>query len=521
MPEDTETRHETTDLIDVSDVAAQFDETSPQGAQNLAAAEPITESSLEPHRVEGTSVANLRERFAAFTVDLIILYIVYWLSMTAYRSIALEEAAGPVPAAGIHGLVFHGLFLFIAFLYFLLFEAVLYATPGKLLSGLSIRRVDGLRPSITSCFVRNLLMPLDLILIPVLIPLAVMELTPNIQRLGDLIARTTVVRSKPMPRREYSLTLDMLPSATARSFAFLIDLILFLVLLVGYALLLTPESPLTSMLLIVFFPVLFVLFFMLPEATIKTSLGKWIFGYTICNEDGSTLETSGAMVRTILRPFDNNPIGYLVMLLSIRRQRPGDAAAGTVLCKVPRRLKGLIGIGIIIAIVSSIFYGGISNRKNFLSSDFQVNFLPAIQIGTQGLAGRRMTKGLLNIQQFQFAADKPDSIRRPAIFQPGEKVYLIFYVNGGAEKNGKVWIQEDLTVRYPDGTTGLKLENIIDFNEELEQPGPVEMTNNIALPADATPGRYTASIVIRDKNSGRKLNEQRFFYVTPKPEESQ
>ncbi len=153
-----------------------------------------------------------------------------------------------------------------------------------------------------------------------------------------------------------------------------------------------------------------------------------------------------------------------------------------------------------------------------MSSSFQINFLPSFELAPGSSGYPAGEKGILAIQDFQFAAGDPGDIRRPAIFQPGETVYLVFSVQGGMPKNGMLWLQEDLTVRYPDGNTGLKLENIIDFREKLKTPGPIAMTNNIALPSDAMPGRYTVSVVLRDKHSGRQLNEQRFFYVTPRGE---
>jgi hypothetical protein len=183
---------------------------------------------------------------------------------------------------------------------------------------------------------------------------------------------------------------------------------------------------------------------------------------------------------------------------------------------VPRQWKNLIGIGILIAIVSAVVYAGTSNRQSFLSDSFKVNFLPSAETRTGRPTYPDAAKGILAIQDFQFAEGEPDAVRRPAIFHPGEKVFLVFSVIGGRAKDEVVWIQEDLTVRYPDGNTGLKLENIIDFRERLERPGPIEMTNNVALPGDAMPGRYTVSIVLRDKHTGRQLNEQRFFYVAPK-----
>jgi uncharacterized RDD family membrane protein YckC len=512
MADEEQGVRDSTDLIDVSDVAAQFDEVTPT-SERMEAAEGISESSLEPQMVEGPTIASLKDRLAAFLLDATVLYIAYWVLMLIYRSVALEKMAGPVPAWGIHGLIFHGLFLFLAFLYFLLFESVLYATPGKLLCRLTIRSADGNPPTISQCFTRNLLRPIDIILMPVLIPAACMELTGHRLRIGDLAGRTLVIRKFSKSRRQYSLTIDMLASATGRMIALLIDLLLFAAFIIGYGLLLTPEQPIFSMMLVVLLPIVCMIYFFVPEACIKTSLGKWLFGYTITNEDGSTLDVTGALTRTIFRPFDYNPFGFLMMYLSIRRQRAGDVAAGTVLCKVPRRWSALIGIGITVAVVFSVLYAGLSNRSSFLTGSFRINFLPAFEVRSVKKQPTPRDLGLLNIKEFNFAGNTPEELRRPPIFKAGETVYIVFMVNGGKEKFGKVWIQEDLIVRYPDGNIGLKLDNIIDFHEAVPAQGLIELTNNMALPPDAMPGRYTVSLIVRDKHTGRQINEQHFFYV--------
>ena len=125
MVEETgEFKRDSTDLIDVSDVAAELDDVTPQPAQEVSVSEAIAEPSLEPQAMEGPAAASLGSRFTAFALDVTILYVCYWFMMMVYRSIALGTAAGPVPARGIHGLIFHGLFLLMAFLYFFLLWAL-------------------------------------------------------------------------------------------------------------------------------------------------------------------------------------------------------------------------------------------------------------------------------------------------------------------------------------------------------------------------------------------------------------
>lgn len=523
MPENTKTVKETTDLIDVSDIEEQYDDVTPVHTRNPISEDtereaPLAISEEAPAKqVGGLELAPVKSRFAAFMIDSMILYVVYWFMMIAYRGIALGNAAGPVPVAGIHGIIFHSLVLLIFFVYFFLLEAIFFATPGKLFCRLRVCSMSGKRPSMGSILLRNLLRPLDLVLFPLLITVAMMEWTRMHQRLGDLIGRTIVVVTRSAPRAQVPVTAAMLPGAAVRIMSFVVDLALFLVFFAGYLLILNPDQPLVSMLLVVISPVVALLFFMLPEAAMGTSVGKWFFGCMVLGEDGSRVGVSRSFIRSLFLPLDITPFGFAATLFSPRHQRIGDNAAGTVVARRPRHMNHLIGLVVVILVVTSVAYAGFQNPNNVMSRNFQVNFLPALDVSATGgtVSGSRSRKSAIGIISFAFAGGSPDETRQPAIFKPGETVYLVFSVIGGTEKDDKVWLQEDLTVRYPDNSTGLSLDNIIDFHQKLDKAGPVEMTNNIALPDDAQPGRYTVSIVVRDNNSGRHLNEQRFFYVSP------
>lgn len=514
MEDETQPHRASTDLIDVSDVATELDEVTAAPRTRRSTAEYGENFSAPLPVDDAPTVASLKERLCAFLLDGMFLYTAYWFLMVAYRRVAFDQAAGPIPTDATHGLIFHGLYLLIAFLYFLLFESVLFATPGKLLCRLRVRRSNGGPPSIMACTLRTIMRPVDIVLMPLIIPVACMEWSARRMRLGDMLAKTIVVRTLAASPRRHDLILDMIPSASSRFIAFLIDLGIFGTFAAGYALLLSPDHPLVSMFLVVLAPVAMFLFLAVPEAAIKTSTGKWLMGYTIFNEDGSLVGLSGAVMRTLFRPFDTNPFGFLCMLASVRRQRPGDCAAGTVVCRIPRRWNALAGIGILIAVAASLAYGGISNRHSFLSSTFRINFLPTVSLTSRRGAFASSEKGVLSIRSFDFAAGDAQATRRPAVFQPGETVFLVFNVEGGTERDGMLWLQEDLTVRYPDGSMGIKIEDVINFKERVDRGGPIEMINSIALPPDAMPGRYTTSIVMRDMHSGRQLNEQRFFYVT-------
>ena len=78
------------------------------------------------------------------------------------------------------------------FAYRWLFSGVFGSTPGKLLFGLVVGRLHGGRAGLGRTFVRELLLPLDLVVIGFLLA----ALLPRRQRIGDLIAGTVVVNSK-------------------------------------------------------------------------------------------------------------------------------------------------------------------------------------------------------------------------------------------------------------------------------------------------------------------------------------
>lgn len=78
------------------------------------------------------------------------------------------------------------------FAYRWLFSGIVGSTPGKLLFGLVVGRNGGGRAGLARTFVRELMLPLDLVVIGFLLA----ALLPRRQRLGDLVAGTVVVNSK-------------------------------------------------------------------------------------------------------------------------------------------------------------------------------------------------------------------------------------------------------------------------------------------------------------------------------------
>lgn len=509
-----------TGLIDVGDVDPTLldDVTEPPTERQRISPKSFHAGDERPAVSES---ALIGDRFAAFLVDLMFLYAFYWPLLIAYRSIAFGKSEGPVPVSGIEGLIFHGIFIFLVMLWFVLTEMAFQASPGKYLCKLAIRKKDGNLPSFFSVFIRNIMIPVDILLAPFCILSGLLEWTKHGQRLGDVFAGTVVIKRSSDTPKQYALSLDIISTATARALAFIIDLCLVFSFVGGYLLFLSPDKPIASMLLVVYCPVFLFLFYAVPEWLFKTSPGKWILGMVICQEDGTALELPSAVIRSAWRIFDSNPFGFLTMLFSIRHQRPGDTAAQTVIINSKRELKGLIGTAIMFLIAIGTIYGGIGNRDSFLHPDFKINFLPSIDLTGLEMSKAEKPKNLA-IQNFSFGDAEKKQPRAPSIYAPGETVFINFNVIGFSEKDDKVWLVEDISINYPDGSVGLVLENLNEFQQELSgQQTSISFENTLALPADALPGRYSLTITLHDKISARDLKEQRFFYVSPKEEEQE
>jgi uncharacterized RDD family membrane protein YckC len=148
---------------------------------------PIQELSPLPvtRPLEGSGVAV---RAAATIIDLVVLFLLF---------AALDALWGKdEPGLSLEGAP--ALFLFLlTFLYYVVFEGMAQATPGKLVTNLRIvRAADGQPIGITEAVLRTLLRPIDALpyLIPYLVAAAVAAALKRNQRIGDIIAGTLVVR---------------------------------------------------------------------------------------------------------------------------------------------------------------------------------------------------------------------------------------------------------------------------------------------------------------------------------------
>ena len=77
-------------------------------------------------------------------------------------------------------------------------------------------------------------------------------------------------------------------------------------------------------------------YFFVFEALWSRTPGKYLFGLRVCQLDGSRCTLRSAMLRTLLRVIEVNPLLFgalpagIVLLITERKQRLGDILAGTV-----------------------------------------------------------------------------------------------------------------------------------------------------------------------------------------------
>ena len=132
--------------------------------------------------------AGVAVRAAATIIDLILLFLVF----------ALFDAVWGTDEPGLSVKGAPALFMFLLmFLYYVLFEALAQGTPGKLLSGLRVVRAeDGGRIGLPEAILRTLLRMVDAFpyLVPYLVAAVVVGPLKRNQRVGDLVAKTLVIR---------------------------------------------------------------------------------------------------------------------------------------------------------------------------------------------------------------------------------------------------------------------------------------------------------------------------------------
>ncbi|MBI2343525.1 MAG: RDD family protein [Deltaproteobacteria bacterium] len=528
-----------TKLIDVSELpqepedSAELEPTAAAAIPEATTPPPVTKPpagrplTTPPSAAPGggTRLATLGERFAALCIDLGVVWALYWAQVQLYYQIREGHWGGPAPTnLGMDGLIFHTIALLATFLYFFLAEGIFASTIGKGLCALSVRRHDGHIASFSAIFLRNFFRPLDLLCLPALMA---MEFTTHQQRVGDLAAGTIVIARQRKAPHNTPLAWDALATSTGRIMAEAMNLAIILMGCAATVLLLSDRHPFVSQWMIIAGPMVLLLLWSFVHAIAETTPGDWLCGYRVVQENGAQMGFVHAFLRTLWMPVDLL-VGFFALALSPRRQRCGDLVAGTLVIRERRHVAGGIALLLIVGLLGGLALLGLNNPstwvnrhlrlsdpRSWINQDFQLTFMPRTELAPN-FPAVRPALAPFRIVDFRFAVGRPENTRAPATYIPGETAFFIFELEGFHLRDNKVWIQQDLGIKYPDGTFGYRQENIIDHHQIKREPGPLVLKNVINLSQTIPVGQYGIYITVRDKiGGGAPLVHTETFYVKP------
>lgn len=147
-----------------------------------------------------TRYPGVGPRSGAWIIDNIVglFVLVLPLLLIFGESTTINSTGGTTRSYRLSGPNYFALWFGLTIAYYVIFEATLGATPGKLLLGLRVRRVTGERCTLTAALVRNVLRVVDGF--PYVIPYLVGAIAiwtdggvpPNRRRIGDRAAGTVV-----------------------------------------------------------------------------------------------------------------------------------------------------------------------------------------------------------------------------------------------------------------------------------------------------------------------------------------
>jgi uncharacterized RDD family membrane protein YckC len=151
-------------------------------------ARPATTAPDRPQYVFGNPLGYALARFFAFVLDIALVTV--FVTSLAYALIAINPLTG-LPTNTQRGFdATLGIGVAVALVYVWVCEAIFGTTIWKLAFGLHVYNPRGRMVGLGRAFVRNLLRPIDLLVVG-----AVLALLPGHRRLGDLVGGTIVARS--------------------------------------------------------------------------------------------------------------------------------------------------------------------------------------------------------------------------------------------------------------------------------------------------------------------------------------
>ena len=140
--------------------------------------------------VSAMQYVGVGRRFFAVLIDLVILSVIESIVGFAFGGASMAGGNVSLSLTGFPAVIIS----LIPILYFVVLEAVMGGTLGKLLLGMRITTVDGSRIGWGASIVRNLLRIIDVLPFAYILGAILIWTSPYKQRLGDRVAHTVVVR---------------------------------------------------------------------------------------------------------------------------------------------------------------------------------------------------------------------------------------------------------------------------------------------------------------------------------------
>lgn len=148
------------------------------------------------------NVANLSTRIGAFLIDAFIIGGYYLLIYLILDSLNLNSGGDLY--------LIYGLLSFPVFFYSLLFETLMNGqSPGKYLNKIRVTKLDGSKPTFSNYLIRWMLRSVDITMASGSIALLTILLNGKGQRLGDLVAGTTVISEKKLISIHDTIAVDI------------------------------------------------------------------------------------------------------------------------------------------------------------------------------------------------------------------------------------------------------------------------------------------------------------------------
>ncbi len=455
-----------------------------------------------------------RDRFTAFLIDLVLLaYLLFGLHQVMTHSF--------FSSPGFEGLRnFQKPLLYLTcalgfFLYFVIFEAIGGATPGKFLCRLRVVDQEGKSPRLNNIFLRNLCRAFDNIP-PFLISVLSMESSPLHQSLGDRAASTVVVKKTRKRLTPIDLKTAPLSSTLIRILSCILDLALYFTFLWLYGTCLNPDQETLFKALLLALPFFAAFYFFLFEFFTSTTPGKLLFGRACVLENGEPLDGTSSFLRNLTRPLDLL-LGYPLLALTRRKQRLGDLISDSLVIKHPRAKKEIISLVSLILVLAGLAYLGSQNpNKTWFRSQLQtlLKTRPEIFARVKPPPSKPVTPAVLQITEFYFAS-KPsrDAVRPDGVFRHGDQIFVFLKLKGfRVDADRRVSVSQDFEILAPNGSTLAAKQDVALYSDILPAGSEQMISGTPLLLSPSLPsGSYTLRITLHDHLAQEKWVEDRVF----------